>query len=439
MYSGVQYFFWPYFNLLFLTRSFFSCSDTVKEVPGTGQFSIKCGYSSSATSETANWTIPISWPVCQFKDSESCDPVNEIQIPSDTGLISDTTKFILKDFDGVFKCRNTSRLIYFPDNRPPARSIKIKCGSTGDFVPPEVWPTCKWPSCPNTNLPPDNSTNQLRPVITDPTPMNEFLTYICPGINVTDSGPSVLVKCQAFTNGSGVSYVFPTSWPNCRAPFVCEASSFPELPAYASSSGLVCPADNVTEFSSANCSCPAGKMMDSNVLPRCAKNGVWTAPATWPVCATVTTQATTVADTTPANNETTLTGTETTNVAETSTGSTVSDTSTEPARRKRSIVEFVYDSTKKSYVSVKELELIREKRQASKFPNYIEVMMEIQFAAAANVTGLKIADLTTVLRNITISMKGKFRPDKSDPLYLALEVPPPKQETCRDCILVQSK
>jgi len=363
----------------------------VKEVPGTGQFSVTCGYSSNSASETANWTIPTSWPVCQFKDSESCDPVNEIQIPIDTGLIPDTNKFILKDLDGVFKCRNTSRLIYFPDNRPPARTMNIKCGSTGDFIPPEVWPTCKWPSCPNTNLPPDNSTKQLRPVITDPTPMNEFLRYVCPGINVTDSGPSVLVGCQAFTNGSGVSYAFPASWPNCRAPFVCRASSFPALPAYASSSGLVCPAANVTEFSSANCTCPAG------------------------------------------------TGTEITTVAETSTGSTVSDTSAVPTRRKRSIVEFVYDSSKKSYVSVKELALIREKRQASKTPNYIEVMMEIQFAARANVTGLRITDLTTVLRNITTSMKGEFRPDKSDPLYLALEVPPPKLETCRDCILVQSK
>lgn len=421
----------------------------MKEVPGTGQFSVTCGYSSNSASETANWTIPTSWPVCQFKDSESCDPVNEIQIPIDTGLIPDTNKFILKDSDGVFKCRNTSRLIYFPDNRPPARTMNIKCGSTGDFIPPEVWPTCKWPSCPNTNLPPDNSTKQLRPVITDPTPMNEFLRYVCPGINVTDSGPSVLVRCQAFTNGSGVSYAFPASWPNCRAPFVCRASSFPALPAYASSSGLVCPATNVTEFSSANCTCPAGKMMDSNVMPRCAQNGVWTAPTTWPVCVAVSTQATTVAAatstvkgaeaTTTANTGTTLTGTEITTVAETSTGSTVSDTSAVPTRRKRSIVEFVYDSTKKSYVSVKELALIREKRQASITPNYIEVVMEIQFAARANVTGLRITDLTTVLRNITTSMKGEFRPDKSDPLYLALEVPPPKLETCRDCILVQSK
>ena len=239
--------------------------------------------------------------------------------------------------------------------------------------------------------------------------------------------------------------MFPASWPSCREPFICKASSFPILPTYASSSGLVCPAANVLEFNSANCSCPDGKTSDSNVLPRCSQGGVWTSPSTWPVCVEMSTTAglsTTVSGSTLTGSV----GSATTGTTQAGTGSTVSTTVTStsassiaPGRRKRNALEFMYDSQKKSYVSISEYKARREKRQASLTPNYVEVMMEIQFAAKANATGIKLTDLTTVLRNITTTAKGALRPDKLDPLYQAMEVPPVGYETCRDCILVQSK
>ena len=436
----------------------FSCTDTIKEVPVTSNFPVKCLFNPNATADKSFWEVPTEWPVCTFKDAESCDPQTEIAIPPTTGIIPDTNQFILKGSDGVFKCKNTSRVIV-PPSGPTSKTFKIKCEDNGKFkvLQAAEWPTCQWPSCKFSTLPPDNQTKSLRPIDTNDTLQNDFKKYQCPGGNVTDNGIYVLVACVANSDGSGAIYTPPDVWPDCRIAINCTGAAFPSPPEASTATGLTCVAADTKEFSSLVCTCPAGKIVDSTIMPLCGRNGVWQAPAIWPRCVEYSTTVATTTATTSAGNSTatgaTASGSTGSTVANTATASSLSQTSsgsttgvtattsatTAKARRKRDVPDFVFDEDLDMHVPLEEFVSSRHKRQASTSNNYIKVIVEIQFAAKATTTGLKVTNVTDILRNITNENKGFLEADPTSPFYMKIETPPVGKETCRDCLLAESK
>ena len=53
--------------------------------------------------------------------------------------------------------------------------------------------------------------------------------------------------------------------------------------------GLICDAVDLLEFRTLDCTCPAGKALDSTLMPRCTQTGIWSSPDPWPLCVVVTT------------------------------------------------------------------------------------------------------------------------------------------------------
>ena len=207
-------------------------------------------------------------------------------------------QFVLKGSKGELKCKNTSLVIKFSaEDKPSALTTEITCDENGKFnMTDDAWPYCEWPSCSRSSLPPSNETGDLYPVDGNDTLMEDYQKYKCFGDNVTDSGIYVLMACKANADGSGANFDTAIGWPQCRAPNTCTANAFPQPPSEATATGLACPLNDTSEFYSVDCTCPEGTRIDSNLMPRCAKDGIWEPPATWPVCVEVTT--TTVATTT---------------------------------------------------------------------------------------------------------------------------------------------
>ena len=80
----------------------FQCTDSIKEPVGSTVVTREANGAPIKVVEILcgigpNWTTPLEWPVCTFKDEFSCDPNTELTIPDWTGLIPENTKFILYD------------------------------------------------------------------------------------------------------------------------------------------------------------------------------------------------------------------------------------------------------------------------------------------------------------------------------------------------------
>ena len=185
--------------------------------PWVRVYEVKCG-------EGGNWLAPneTDWPLCQYKDEYSCDPVEEID-KSDkylaSGLKPQSTSFVYKGDQATFVCNQTG---FVTDE---GESIKVDCDDNGDFVQNIDWPVCRPPTCQEDDRPFANQTGELSPEGDEDIAVNSFLEYKCPGGNITDEGRSILLQCVG-----NKQFETRDAWPECRQSLICLGNeSLPEM------------------------------------------------------------------------------------------------------------------------------------------------------------------------------------------------------------------
>ena len=176
--------------------------------PWVRVYEVKCG-------EGGNWLAPneTDWPLCQYKDEYSCDPVEEIDKSAGylaSGLKPQSTSFVYKGDQATFVCNQTG---FVTDE---GESIKVDCDDNGDFVQNINWPVCRPPTCQEDDRPFANQTGELSPEGDEDIAVNSFLEYKCPGGNITDEGRSILLQCVG-----NKQFETRDAWPECRQSLIC--------------------------------------------------------------------------------------------------------------------------------------------------------------------------------------------------------------------------
>ena len=185
--------------------------------PWVRVFEVICGVG-------GNWIAPdeTEWPLCQYKDEYSCDPVEEIEKSAGylaSGLKPQSTSFVYKGDQATFVCNQTG---FVTDE---GESIKVDCDDNGDFVQNINWPVCRPPTCQVDDRPFANETGELSTEGEDDIAVNSFLEYKCPGGNITDEGRSILLQCVG-----NKQFETRDAWPECRQSLICLGNeSLPEM------------------------------------------------------------------------------------------------------------------------------------------------------------------------------------------------------------------
>ena len=103
-------------------------------------FEVLCG-------QGGEWIVPeeSDWPLCNYKDEFSCDPVEEIE-KTDGYLASamkpQSTSFVYKGDFARFICNQTGYTTDMGD------SIDVDCDDNGNFIQASItWPVCRPPNC----------------------------------------------------------------------------------------------------------------------------------------------------------------------------------------------------------------------------------------------------------------------------------------------------
>lgn len=218
-------------------------------------------------------------PACRL--ARQCASIPPAQAGSN--LQNSSSSNVLEGQTATYECVNGATYNGVTHSSIVSSAFHLKCPATAgtpEFETIATWPKCEFEKCVASA-----SIAGMTAVNSVPIAVNDYQIFKCSDpTKVTDSGPTVKVKCL---QASGQFETPPTV--TCRAPAVC--SNSPPTPA--GGSNLLPSQDtNVPEFSKATYSCPEHTLLTDDMpgvengkfTVECKGADTWDTVASWPKC-----------------------------------------------------------------------------------------------------------------------------------------------------------